>query len=203
MVKVKEVAHLPSKGRIEALTDSLFATVMTILVLSLVVPIITGSDTSLQLTSAIVSMLPGILVYVTSFILLGVMWIRHNDIFRYVHGVDNRTQWITILFLLTVGIIPFSTAFLGRYPLQQPAIILYAVNFFMIALMFNVISYHVRHYHKLEGIDHISRASRNTFLSLIVYAASIPLSYLSPYISLVLFAIVPIYYIISGLASTS
>ncbi|MGD0728752.1 MAG: TMEM175 family protein [Candidatus Micrarchaeaceae archaeon] len=201
---VKEPVDMLSKSRIEALTDSLFATVMTILVLSLVVPIIiTGSNTNILLISSIISMLPGILVYVTSFIILGVIWIEHNNIFRYVHEVDNRTQWITIFFLLSVGIIPFSTAFLGRYPLQQPAIILYSINFIIIALMFNLIAYHVMHYQKKRNIRRISRAARSTSISLIIYAIAIPVSYLNSYISLGLFVIVPAYYIISGLRNPS
>jgi uncharacterized membrane protein len=194
----KEIAPRFNKSRIEALTDALFATVMTILVLSLVVPVITGSNINGQIASAIISMLPDILIYAASFIVLGSIWIGHNSIFRYVHTVDNRTQWITIAFLLSVGIIPFSTAFLGRYPLQQPAIILYGMNFVIIAIMFRIISYHVMQHAKKSEIGLFSRSPISTYFSIIVYAISIPLSYVSPYISLALFVAVPAYYIIDG-----
>jgi uncharacterized membrane protein len=160
--------------------------------------VITGSNINGQISSAIISMLPDILIYAASFIVLGSIWIGHNSIFRYVHTVDNRTQWITIAFLLSVGIIPFSTAFLGRYPLQQPAIILYGMNFVIIAIMFRIISYHVMQHAKKSEIGLFSRSPISTYFSIIVYAISIPLSYVSPYISLALFVAVPAYYIIDG-----
>lgn len=195
----KKDSHMFGKNRIESLTDSLFATVMTILVLSLVVPVIIGPNVNKQLTAAIISLLPNLLVYIASFIVLGVIWIGHNSIFRYIHEVDNRTHWISIIFLLSIGIIPFSTTFLGRYPLQQPAIILYAINFFIIALMFNILTRHVMDHHKDSNSDNITRTSQSTSISLVVYAISIPLSFVSPYISLVAFVIVPLYYIVAGL----
>jgi uncharacterized membrane protein len=198
----KEVRHKLSKSRIEGLTDSLFATVMTILVLSLVVPVVIGPNSSKQLSMDIISLLPNLLLYVATFIVLGVIWIGHNSIFRYVHKVDNRTNWIMIIFLLSVGIIPFSTALLGKYPLEQPAIILYSSNFFLVALMFNIISRHVMRKHKeskLSRTSSIGRTFQSTSISLIIYAIAIPLSYISPYISLGLFVIVPSYYIIVGL----
>ena len=108
-----------TKQRAENLTDGIFATVMTILILSLAVPVIISGNTNQLLSTDIVALLPNILAYVMSFIVLGAIWIGHNNIFRYLERAERHVQWINLLFLLSVGFIPFSTALLGRYPLQQ------------------------------------------------------------------------------------
>ena len=59
------------KGRLEALTDGIFATVMTVLVLSLSVPVIasdvTGSKLSSEVVGDIVTLWPDIVGYVLCF----------------------------------------------------------------------------------------------------------------------------------------
>lgn len=76
------------KGRLEALTDGIFATVMTVLVLSLSVPVIASNITGSQLSSEVVTdvevLWPNILGYVLSFLLLAVLWISHHSVFHYV-----------------------------------------------------------------------------------------------------------------------
>ncbi len=78
------------KGRLEALTDGIFATVMTVLVLSLSVPVIasgvTGPNLSSEVVGDILALWPDILGYVLSFLLLAVLWISHHSVFHYVRG---------------------------------------------------------------------------------------------------------------------
>lgn len=182
-----------SKARMEALTDGIFATVMTILVLSLVVPIITSPTLSTaQLSSTILSLLPNIMVYVLSFIVILVMWIGHNNVIRYMHKVNPKILWLNGFFMLLVGMIPISTAFLGRYPLAQPTIILYAVNFLLISVMFRVL---INMVGKNVMTNHLAMSSRSNWLMLTIYIVAIAISFVSTYISLGLFALMPIYYI--------
>lgn len=105
------------RDRTEALTDGIFATVMTILVLSLVVPTVTGPNTSATLQADIYELIPDVLAYVITFIFLGVLWISHQNMFSHIITIDLKTLWINILLLLSVALSPFSTALLGRYPL--------------------------------------------------------------------------------------
>ena len=104
------------KDRTEALTDGIFATVMTILVLSLVVPTVTGPNASATLQADVYGLIPDILAYIITFIFLGVLWISHQKMFSHIVKIDLRVLWINIILLLSVAIAPFSTALLRRYP---------------------------------------------------------------------------------------
>jgi uncharacterized membrane protein len=186
--------HAFSRARLESLTDGLFATVMTILVLSLIVPIVTGTNLSQQLTSSIFALLPNVLVYVASFAVLLVMWIGHNNLFRHVHEVHPRLLWLNGLLLLLVGLVPFSTAFLGRYPLEQPTILVYGVNFLLLAITFRLLTYYICKHHK--GVaNSLRRTARNGIVPLVIYILAMVFSFFSPYISIGLFVFMPIYYL--------
>lgn len=94
----------PSKGRIEALADGIFATVMTVLVLSLSIPTITRTEEAVE--SYVLSLGPIVLSYVLSFLILGVFWVMHHNMFHFISRIDNRFIWLNIAFLLSIGFIP-------------------------------------------------------------------------------------------------
>ncbi len=48
--------------------------------------------------------------------------------FYFITKVDRLLLWINIVFLLTIGFIPFSTALIGRYPTLQLSLIVYGAN---------------------------------------------------------------------------
>lgn len=188
-----EHEHPFSKSRMESLTDGIFATVMTILVLSLVVPIITGS-TSEPLVSLMVSLIPSLIVYIFSFAVLLVMWIGHNNLSRYMHNVHPRMLWLNGLLLLLTGVVPLSTAFLGRYPLDQLAILFFGINFFLLTLVFRVFtSYVMKTSDQKDSV--LARTSKYNWAGLLLYPCAIALSVITPYLSLAFFALFPIFYI--------
>jgi len=66
------------KERLEALADGIFATVMTVLVLSLSVPVIASGAKNAEVVADIETPGPNILAYVLGFLLLAVLWISHH-----------------------------------------------------------------------------------------------------------------------------
>src|ERR1035437_9274302 len=94
------------KGRIESLSDGIFATVMTVLVLSLSIPTIIGSTDS-AITSYVLGLGPTVLSYVMSFLILALFWVRHHNIFHFISRINNTLIWLNMLFLLSVGFVPF------------------------------------------------------------------------------------------------
>ena len=48
--------------------------------------------------------------------------------FHYVVRVDRFLLWLNILFLMTIGFIPFSTALVGHYFYLQIPLVIYGAN---------------------------------------------------------------------------
>jgi uncharacterized membrane protein len=125
VVDLDDADHYSGVGRIHGLSDGVFAVAMTLLVLPLVVEPGLKAD---EVQNALVAMLPKLLVYAMSFIILGTYWVGHAIQFHYVIRADRPLMVRTILFLFFVSLVPFSTAFLGNYPENRIAIAVYCVN---------------------------------------------------------------------------
>lgn len=176
------------KGRLEALTDGIFATVMTVLVLSLSVPVIASDITGSRLSSDVVigieALWPNILGYVLSFLLLAVLWISHHNVFHYVTRVDRPLLWLNTLFLLTIGFLPFSTALIGRYYQEQLPVIIYGANVIATSFcMLGILSYTARNGLLVipEHDERVIRRIRTRWRTgPWIYFGAILLSFLSP-----------------------
>ncbi|MDA4121783.1 MAG: TMEM175 family protein [Thaumarchaeota archaeon] len=195
-----------SKGRLEALTDGIFATVMTVLVLTLSVPVIAGTLTGSQLTqdlnSALQALLPNVLSYAMSFLLLAVMWISHHSVFHYIKTLDRPMIWLNILFLLSIGLVPFSTALLGRYPLEQLAVIIYGVNVVGISIsMLAFLSYGVRSGSitlDLPGATIIKTIIGRWRLGSLIYSSAVLISFVDTELSVIIYVLALCFYVISS-----
>jgi uncharacterized membrane protein len=113
-----------STGRIEALTDGVFAIVMTLLVLELAIEGAPANDE--ELLHELAGMWNEIYGYIMTFIALAVFWIIHRLQFNYIVHSDGVTMWLNIFFLTTVALYPFMNNLLG-YEGAVPVII-YSFN---------------------------------------------------------------------------
>jgi uncharacterized membrane protein len=71
--------HGISKNRLEALSDGVFAIVMTLLVLELLSPTVAEATTAAELNHALFQLWPKVLSYVISFAVLGAFWVGHHS----------------------------------------------------------------------------------------------------------------------------
>jgi len=178
-----------TKARIEALTDGIFATVMTVLVLGLNLP--QAGLSELRIESEIVNLSPHILAYAFSFVVLGVYWIGHHNQFHYIKRTDRVFLWVNILFLLTIGFVPFSTSLLGLYPFSPTAVRIYGVNLAATGLALYFVWWYATRQHRLVEKDldpHIVTLAQNrTLIGPVVSLIGIGFSFLDTRISLVLY----------------
>ncbi len=122
-------------NRIEALTDGVFAIVMTLLVLELRIPEIAGSVELAELPQELLELWPKFLSYIVSFVVLSIMWISHHRTFHYIKRADNKLLWVNLAFLMVVALVPFSTSLIGNYPTAQFPFVVYGIHLFLIFLM--------------------------------------------------------------------
>lgn len=117
-----------STSRIEAISDGVFAVAMTLLVLDIRVPISESIQTEAELAHAFVALIPKFLIYFLSFMTAGIFWTGQAAQFRYIKKSDRNVNWISLLFLVFVAFIPFSTAFLSEHISFKFSIFVYWLN---------------------------------------------------------------------------
>ncbi len=124
-----------SAERLIALADGVFAIVMTLLVLDLGVPVAKGLSDNSALLQRLSEMWPEFLIYVLSFMILGVFWVIHHSIYASVKQYDTTLVWLNIAFLMFVSLIPFSTALVGKNGFIVVTAVIYGIN---MLLLFNL-----------------------------------------------------------------
>ena len=195
-----EVGDHVSRDRIITLTDGVLAIVMTLLVLEIAVPEISHSEVANELPKRLLELWPVVWSYATSFIILGFFWISHDDQFHYIKRANRTLLWLTIFYLMVIAFIPFSTALIGTYGDQQISVIIYGINI-TIALVWPHLQWkYATKKHRLVDSDLdpkiIAKMSRRGIVGLILYPIAIAVSFLNIQASLILFALIPAYYLI-------
>jgi uncharacterized membrane protein len=132
---------LPDSSRLIALTDGLFATVLTVLVLTFHLPEIDqpGFQTSQPLFfQHIVALSPTLLSYVLTFLVAGSYWQAHHQVYETIPRANRRLLWYNLMFLLCVGLLPFSTQLLDIKGGDTLAWTVYCTNMILIGSMFTL-----------------------------------------------------------------
>ena len=140
------------------------------------------------------------MVFVISFVLTGLFWVAHRDMFNLVRGVDRGLVWLNILFMLPVALVPAAAALLGAYSQDALALRIYGLLLLVISLMRLVLWYYIgtRRHLLIEHVDR--RTLWSGALHIDSPDAALPHRLLfagfAPYISLGIYAGVPILYFI-------
>ncbi|MDB4953026.1 MAG: hypothetical protein JWO36_595 [Myxococcales bacterium] len=113
--------HFPA-SRLETLGDGVFAIAMTVLVLGIQVPDVSGPG---ALTAHLITLWPKLASYALSFVMLGVLWIGHYYQFQYIRRADRGLIWLNLFFLLAVTFLPFGAGVLGNSYQDWVAVLLY------------------------------------------------------------------------------
>ncbi len=134
-----------SVERLAALSDGIFAVAMTLLVLGLRVPAAGMVHSEYGLWRALAASSPRFIMYVMSFLTLGIFWVGQQTQLNHLARSDRNLTWIHVAFLLAVSITPFSTTLLAGYPRYRIALLAYWVNILLLgAVLYGSWGYAVR-----------------------------------------------------------
>ena len=142
------------KGRVEAFSDGVFAIAITLLILDVHVP--RDLPETKTLGDALLKQWPSYLAFLTSFALIGIMWINHHKLFTLIKRSDHLLLVFNTLLLLGATVVPFTTSLLSEYigqSEQKVAAMVYMGNFFVIAIFFNLLWRYAAHGHRLLAYD--------------------------------------------------
>lgn len=119
------------RERIALFSDAVFAIAITLLIIEIKPPEIHGEEvTDRRLAYWLLGSIPKFVGFFVSFWVIGLYWMAHHRLFKYVVHSNQKLLVNNLLFLLPIVIMPFSTIFLTEFwpgKLQVPLIV-YTVN---------------------------------------------------------------------------
>ena len=164
-------------ARTEAFSDGVMAVIITIMALELRAP----EGATLE---AVRGRLPGLLVYLLSFVIIGIYWNNHHHLLRAAERVSGAAMWANLFLLFCLSLIPVQTEWLRdeyRHPLPAAAYgaVALAAGFGYAILARALIG--------ANGPDSAVAAAigsdRKGYASLALYAAGVGLAFVSPWIA--------------------
>ena len=110
--------------RVLALSDGVFAIILTLLVLEIHVPEL-GPGQTLQ--NALREIRPSLTAFLISSLVVAIAWAGHRDVFALIRRTDRAIVWLNFLYLLPLSILPFGAAMLATYERDPIAIKVYGM----------------------------------------------------------------------------
>jgi uncharacterized membrane protein len=116
-------------NRVLSLSDGIFGFAMTLLVLSIVLPVVNSpSDcTTLQCQLTTRQFQSALAAFAFVFVVLASYWRSHNLMFTFLRGWDQLVIQLNFLFLALIVLQPFLVHVLTAYDYRQPPVQLYSL----------------------------------------------------------------------------
>lgn len=189
-----------AKSRVEAFSDGVIAIAITLLVLDIHVPP-PGEPGSLA--HKLGQQWPSYAAYVVSFLTIGIIWINHTAMLRRLTSVDHAILFRNLLLLMTIAVLPFTTALMAAYLRETEgetlAAGIYGGSFLVMALAFFCMQQHMMRAKAsllYSGMTPAARHAvvRRNAIGLAPYGVATALAVVSPYLTLAICGGVAAYY---------
>lgn len=177
------------KNRLEAFSDGVIAIIITIMVLELKVPHGERLDD-------IIPLFPVFLSYILSFIYIGIYWSNHHHMLYASRKVTGRILWANMHWLFWISLIPVTTAWMGENHFAMMPVALYGVVLFMSGIAYYILFKCLVNHHENTTLAQAVGENKKAVISVLLYAIAIPLAFIQPKISLIIYASVAIVWFI-------
>jgi len=186
-------------NRIEIFSDSVFAIIITLLVLEIKLPELETANVSEHLTVSLFYLLPKIVSYIISFITVAIFWVSHYHLFNHMKHSDHGLLWLNNLLLLFLAFIPFPTGLIGSFPGEPLAVVLYGLVLFLSSLNFYFIRFYAykKHLYQEKHEKHECAIVKKGLIPPVMYLIGMLFGSMRPVIGILIFAIVPAAYLLT------
>ena len=188
-------SHWENTKRIEALVDGIFAIAMTLLVLNLNIPQLVYPVPDATMQNILIGLGPKLFTYALSFILLAIFWRVNHSQFYHIKRANTSLLWITILWLLFVALVPFSTSLTGEYGYLTSAQVFFSLNLLIIGSLSALIWYYATEKNLIGDKLSFKEIKNIRRLNLVLPAVSllaIGMAFINPSWSSLSYALIPI-----------
>jgi uncharacterized membrane protein len=171
-------------ARVEAFSDGVIAVIITIMALELRAP--RGST-----WDAVREQLPGLLVYVLSFVIIGIYWNNHHHLLRAAERISGAAMWANLFLLFWLSLIPVLTEWLrDEYRHALPAAAYGTVALAAGIAYAILVRTLIRANGRGSALAQAIGSDLKGYGSLVLYGAGVGLAFVSPWIAYLLYAAV-------------
>jgi uncharacterized membrane protein len=119
--------------RIEQLSNTIFGVAMTLLAYSFPKEQLTG--TAPDWRSIVHNYTPHLIALLLGFLIAGLFWFSHQRRLAYAPGMSRASVLVSLLFLLSIVVLPVTTGLYGAYADAADVVALYACHLLVISLL--------------------------------------------------------------------
>jgi uncharacterized membrane protein len=180
-------------SRLVGFSDGVFAVAITLLVLNLQIP-----TESVPLRVLLRQQAPGYVMFVVTFIMVGIKWLNHHRLFAMVNRVDTIMNILNLFLLLGICVVPFTTAMLAKYmttPEAAYASVIYGSVWTINGFLYTSILMYARRSGFIARSAATTRLVRLYIVGPLGYLIAIGMSFLSVYAGIVLYLVLVSLYV--------
>jgi uncharacterized membrane protein len=122
------------RKRLRFLSDIIFATAMTIMILNLKIPGIGEITGTKELATFLLEQLTGMWFYFISFVVIAVYWMKHLEHFSTIPIVNQTFIWFQLFFLCSIMLIPFWNTYIEKFPENVAIRVFLSANMMLVGL---------------------------------------------------------------------
>jgi uncharacterized membrane protein len=173
-------------SRVEAFSDAVMAVIITIMAFELRAP--RGAS-----LGAVRDQLPGLLVYVLSFVFVGIYWNNHHHLLRAAERISGAAMWANLFLLFWLSLIPVVTEWLrDEYRHALPAAAYGAVALAAGFAYWILVRALIRANGRESALAEAIGSDIKGYASLVLYATGVGLAFVSPWISYMIYVAVSV-----------
>ena len=172
------------KNRLEAFSDGVLAIIITIMILELGLPL--GDK-----MSDFLALMPTLLAYTLSFFFIAIYWVNHHLVFHSAKTINVKILWCNIVWLFIMSFIPFTTAWVGKYPTAWAPLCIYFGDMALACITFHLMYYFIAK----EAGERFALDARS-IASLSIYSLAAGLGGFCPIAAFVAVALVSLWWVI-------
>jgi uncharacterized membrane protein len=179
-----------SKGRLEAFSDGVLAIIITIMVLELKPPHEASAESLLPLV-------PVFLSYLLSFGFVGIYWNNHHHLLQTARHVSGGVLWANLHLLFWLSLVPFVTSWMGDTNFAPWPVAVYGAVMLLAGCAYSILTRVLIACHGKDSPLAVAVGrDRKGYLSLLLYAVAIPVSFLQPAVASAAYALVAMIWLI-------
>jgi len=104
MLNNVKLDHITSFG------DAVFAFSITFIAISIQIPVLPDNLSELEVANRMLHLIPQFEIYFTSFVIIGIFWIKYHLIFNRIKDSQSIMLWLNLILLFFVTLISFGTS---------------------------------------------------------------------------------------------